>query len=251
MPEPAHRKIVLQNSLLGGLYYADTYQFPRADGEPSPLVAYVGGSVSDAVFDQRLQTEPDVILSVYLKALEVSRRPHVDLFVLPFPAPRLTPVGQDGELPVAETCGGVVTLLETDWRTVLRRRFLNIFVTEILPARGLPLPSTLGIVGFSSGAYLAVGLALDLARAQSVAIMGGTGMAEAVKQCPKEACQGKRFTAYVNDEDNLRANAKFFEAFMRGRGIPVTTLTRPGRHSFADYAANGLAEEAFRFALGE
>ncbi|HNQ77950.1 MAG TPA: hypothetical protein PKJ37_07900 [Acidobacteriota bacterium] len=244
-----HRKLVIEKSLLGGLYFADSYTLSNCGARSPRLVAYIGGSVSEKTFRNRLRTEPTSIFKVFMRAVEASDGQVADLLVCPFPPPSMIKTDNDKQGAEEEDSEGVAVLLDSDWQTVLRRRLLSALLTELLPARNSPMPSTIGFVGFSSGAYLAVGLTLDIAGVKTVATLGGVGMAEAVRQSPREVCHGKRFAAFSTEDDPLRPNIEIFEKFMHKRDIPVEILIRPGCHDFSDYTANGLAEEAFRFAL--
>jgi len=247
---PDHRKVLIRESLMGGPVFADCFRFGPPAAQSAPLVIYVGGSIGEGKYRTRMRTVPEPILREYQKALLPRTRPRPDLLVLPFPPPSMTPLlGGESEDPWNPS-DEVPLLRDDDWRTVLRRRYLSCLVTEILREGEEPLPGRTAFVGFSSGAYLAVSWALDLPSAAGAAALGGTGMAEAVRQSSPECLEGKRFKAFANEDDSLLPASRLFRGFLRHRGSTVELVTRPGGHSFADYAANGFVSQAFEFVLG-
>jgi len=105
------------------------------------------------------------------------------------------------------------------------------------------------LVGFSSGAYLAVSWALDLASAAGAAVLGGAAMAEAVRQSPPHSLHGKAFRAFANAGDTLLPAGRLLRDFLGKKGVSAELDVRPGDHVFSDYARNGSVTAAFTFAL--
>jgi hypothetical protein len=208
-------------------------------------VVYIGGSISDKIYEARRETEPVAVVNEFLAV--AGGIPATDLLVCPFPSPSRTPVGDGAGLEHGPD--GVVVLSENAWQSILRKRFLFYLVSELLRAREAPLPPTLAFLGFSAGAYLAVGLALDLPRAKGAAVFGGTNMAEALAQSPPDAHQGKQFLALAGDEDPLAPNSAEFCSLLSHLGGLGETRAVPASHSFQEYASCGAVRECFAFAL--
>ena len=144
----------------------------------------------------------------------------------------------------------MLLLNEGSWQTILRKRFLVHLVSELLRARKAPLPPVIAFVGFSAGAYLAFGLALDLPRAKGAAVFGGTGMSEAVVQSHPDSVRGKRFLALAGDDDPLAPNAKECCSLLCQFGGHAEARSFSAGHSFQEYAGCGAVRECFAFTLG-
>jgi hypothetical protein len=238
-----HRKILLDASVLGTGAYADAYTAPPGTA-PRPLVVYVGGAISEAEYERRRETPPEPVRAEFQTA--AGPQPEADLLVCPFPPPSRTP--SDGGAPSIRGPDGVEVLPDTAWQSLLRKRFLFHLVGELLRARKAPLPTSLSFVGFSAGAYLAVGLALDLPRGRGAAIVGGTGMAEALAQSPPESGLGRSFLAIAGEKDPLAPRTGEWERLLRRRGLLGECRSVPAGHSFAEYAGCGALRDAFGFA---
>ena len=242
-----HKKLVISESVFGPGAYGDSYTIAGEDKEfLRPLVVYIGGSISDKIYEARRETAPTAVAREFLAA--AGDTPAADLLICPFPAPSRTPSG-DGVEP-GKRPDGVLLLTEGSWQSVLRMRFLVHLVSELLRARGAPLPSAIAFLGFSAGAYLAFGLALDLPKAKGAAVFGGTSMSEAVAQSHPDSFRGKQFLALAGDDDPLAPNASECSSLLcRLGGQAETRLVQAG-HSFQEYAGCGAVRECFAFTLG-
>lgn len=213
LPEPARFE-------LGSLPlrpYVNVYRF----GAGGPLVIYLGGSVTPTVYEARRRSPPTPIAAAFERARRALGETSVDLAVSPCPL-------HDGGDPEG-------------------------WVTELLDALGAQLgaPSALGCVGYSAGAALALRLALLEPRsvASVFGASGITGLLDEVRELADErARKGDRLALgwWMNAEDPLAMASEWVRRFP---SIDVTMSTRPGRHPFADYEANGSVEDAFRFVL--
>ena len=154
------------------------------------------------------------------------------------------------EAPKFEIEDDVPLLQDDDWRSVLRRRGLSCLVTQILRYGEMPLPGELAFVGYSAGAYLAMGWCLDISNAVACATMGGAGMAEAARQAPTDRITRRGYLCLANSDDPLKGNANLFQNYARTLGAIARHEERPGGHPFADYRANGFVKDAFAFCLG-
>lgn len=241
-----HKKLVLSESVFGPGAYGDSYAATGSCNESArPLVVYIGGSIDDKTYEARGQAEPVAVAKEFLAAAGSEQA--VDLLVCPFPPPSRTPAG-DGSEP-ADGPDGVAILSKKAWQSILRERFGVHLISELLRARGTPLPSSIALVGFSSGAYLAVGLALDLPKAKGAAVFGGTGMAEALAQSDGDAHRSKQFLTVVGDDDPLEPRAREFSSLLGRFGGKSKVLTVRSGHSYQEYAACGAVQESFNFAL--
>jgi pimeloyl-ACP methyl ester carboxylesterase len=242
-----HKKLVLSESVFGPGAYGDSYVGGGEGCESErPLVICIGGSISDKIYEDRRKTAPVAVANEF--AAVAGSRPAADLLVCPFPSPARTPQGNGAE--PEDGPDGVPRLSAKAWQSRMRERFAVHLVSELLHTREAALPSSLAFIGFSSGAYLAVGLALDLPRARGAAVFGGVGMAEAVAQSRQDSSRGKHFLALAGDEDPLSPHSKeFCNLLCRFAGQAEARTVRAG-HSFHQYAACGAVRECVAFVLG-
>jgi hypothetical protein len=59
-----HLKLIADPSALGLRLFADWYRFGESQG-PVPVVHYIGGAISSVDHGQRLESEPEAVLSVF------------------------------------------------------------------------------------------------------------------------------------------------------------------------------------------
>ena len=202
--------------------YANLYQ-AGDPATPGPLILYVGGAVTERQHAARFETEPTPILEQFQEAFSSSPLPRVDLVIAPSPTKRVAP---------AE----VLDLFEDH------------FLDELLPAIGSHEPTALAFVGYSLGAHLVTALALGQERARALVTIGGAGIAEAVRAAGPLVARNLSVTLFHNKQDDLPPPARAAAAFPAPLK-PWVMPPRPGRHGFADYAANGSVSEAFGLAL--
>lgn len=206
---------------LPGRPYLNLYRFGSAG--PAPLVVYLGGAVTPAVYEARRASAPTVIAAAFDRARRAVGGPRVDLAISPCPL-------DDGGDPEG-------------------------WVTDLLDAvvAQLGAPTALGCVGYSAGAGLSLRLA-TLEDARAAAVFGGSGVARVLEEL--EAVLARRAAErgplpvgwWMNLADPLGlAGTDWIRRF--ATSIALVTSARPGQHPFADYDANGSVEAAFRFVL--
>lgn len=226
--------------------YADSYRVARCGpGLNLPLVVYIGGSIREEKYEARRDTEPDAVAKEFFAALGDSSA--VELLVCPFPPPSRTPEGDGIEPSVGPD--GIPLLSEGSWQSLLRKRFKHHLMKEVMEEGSLPPPSRMTFVGFSAGAYLAVGLAMDMPAVRGAAVFGGVGMAEAVVQSPEAALKSKRFLAIAGTRDKLSTKSGEFTDFINNRGGRAELKEVLSEHSFQTYAKCGAVREAFKVAI--
>ncbi len=219
-----HEKIIISESRFGFPAYADYYHYGPASGKSVPFMLYIGGYVEPLTYRQRMQTVPDVIARTFEEVLE-TRAESADLLVIP------NPMGDDADLL---------------W---FREQFRLHLVFDLLPQTGNPRPTTMGVVGYSLGAYLAAALALDQPQVGAAALIGGTEMSLAVEEIDPEAAGSKKFMAYGNGDDPFAMENYHFMQLLVHTAHSVDVELGDGGHDFDDYVKNGFVAQAFAFAL--
>ncbi len=219
-----HKKIETENSRFGKKGFADFYRFGET-GEPPPLIVYVGGAITPDEYEARRSTAPDAVAGEFQKALDDRPTPSINLLVAPSP------------------------VLEGEADGTIRSEFLQFVVFDLMGLTPNPRPARMGVVGFSFGAFLGAGLALDLPRARALATLGGAGVAEAVFDSEDRAFEGKRFKAFATANDPFAMDMyKFLHALVK-REIDMEPELGEGGHSFDDYRKVGFVKDAFKFVL--
>jgi pimeloyl-ACP methyl ester carboxylesterase len=205
---------------LGSDVFADLY-LPEGAARSRPLLVYFAGALDERRYEERRRGEPSNVLDEFRFAVGQAGW---GLLVVP-PPPALTEIGPALRLEVAGLVDAFVE--EAGWR-----------------------PLTIATVGMSYGAMLGCALTLEAPRCNRLATLAGVGMKEVVEAAAPDAVAGKAFRCFVNEGDPLSEQSHRFAALMASAGRSVEVVSRKGEHSFADFVANGLAIEAFRFAAG-
>lgn len=201
---------------LAGRPYLNRYRFGAAG--PAPLVMYFGGAITPAVYEARRTSAPTPIAAAFDRARGGQRR--ADLVISPCPL-------DDGGDPDA-WLGEILDVVRAETGT----------------------PVALGCVGYSAGAGLALRLAV-LEEARAVAVFGAAGASNALDDLRVVLAQ--RATPlplgwWMNLGDPLGLRGTEWARGFAG-SISLSPSARPGQHPFADYDANGSAEDAFAFVL--
>ena len=151
---PARVPITTECPQLGHALYANLYRFGAVDGR-RPLLVYIGGSINTETYVERAGGEPLEVLAQLQVATQGQGLAGHDFLVCPAP-------------PKA-------------WETgVLGQDFLRHFRRDLLPKLG-ESPSTIGLVGYSAGAYLAAYVALREPLAIALALVGASNPGAAVE----------------------------------------------------------------------
>ncbi|MBW4056825.1 MAG: hypothetical protein HIU83_15785 [Proteobacteria bacterium] len=221
-----HKKIIVEDSSLGDIAYCDWYRYGEGDGRSIPMVVYVGGSINRGQYLGRIKSEPLPVVEEFSKALSgVGFTDTIDLLVCSY---RPLSMSQAESAP---------------------RAFFNLLLYDFLPKTTNPRPSSLSLVGYSLGAYLAAYLLFNLAAAKSLATLGGCGMAMALAETDNPQLENKRIVSFSNQGDGAEDEDRDFTKILAGHGIAYNIIKRPGLHQFTDYAANGSVEDAFKHAI--
>jgi len=218
-----HNKIIIPNSRFGFTAYADHYHYGEQEGSNVPFIIFVGGATEPSVYLERMETTPDIIVKEFERIMPATLT-SADLMIVPNPMREDSDYSSDRQ----------------DFRFHL---FFDL-MTKTQNAR----PETIGLVGYSLGAYLVTALAFDQPQVKSVAIIGGTEMTSAVEES-ESVPQGKRFMVYGNGDDPLVMEAYVFMKMVIDRGLIADVELGDGGHEFNDYVKNGYVGQAFAFAL--
>ena len=222
---PLHDKIIIDDSILGDVAFADCYRFGDLTVESRPLLHYIGGSISRNVYLSRLKGEPTPVVDEFLPAWMSAGQPAVDLLISSSP-----PSGESRQNGILQD-------------------FFSHLLFELLPGTGNPRPPVMAFVGNSFGAHLASYLTFSLAGGNALAAIAGCGMAEAAIQTPLLNLESKCFMLFSNIDDGTEYEDEEFRRFLSARDIALTIERRPGGHAFDDYRVNGALKDAFAFCL--
>jgi hypothetical protein len=218
-----HQKIVIESSSsLGTTAFADYYSYGCTDG--SPMICYIGGSITPSEYSRRQYTEPLSIVSAFETAWK-REPPAVDLLILSAPP------------------SGPHLLDERLTRTRVH------LLGELLPQTGNPRPPAMAFLGNSYGAHLASYLTFSLAPAIALATIAGGGMAEGAISRTQDHIEDKCCHIFSNLEDGTNDEDVKFIQFLEGKGVSYKLDRREGGHPFADYERNGSVVDAFKFLL--
>lgn len=223
---PVHQKIVVDPSAIDRVAFADWYRFGSGTGHAAPLVIYFGGSISTAVYDARLDTEPLSLVDLFESARAGSGVDSVDLLVVPCP-------------PIGRAC--------PDFRSKIQVLVLE----ELLRRTPNPEPGHVAMLGNSAGAHIAAMLAFELERVRALATIGAVGLVEAANESDLRLFAGKRYKSFASEDDPCSTYTHQFWEAMISRGIAVDVIERDGSHAFEDYVANGSVHDAFAWLLAE
>jgi dienelactone hydrolase len=219
-----HRKIIIPESRFGFTAFADYYHYGPEPGDPVPFIIYIGGLIAPEIYRQRTSTEPSEVRNAFEKALDVRQLP-IDFMVIP------NPIHEDSDLAVSA------------------ENFRLHLIFDLLPQTQNARPFSMGIVGYSLGAYLATSLGLVQPQVRAVSVVGGTEMATAIEESQTEAAKGKHFMAFVNGDDPFSMESYGFMRMLINDALSVDVELGEGGHEFNDYIANGFAAQAFTFVL--
>lgn len=225
MAQYIHRKLVIEDSILGCRAFADWYRF----GDPSldrPVVSYIGGRIHTVEYARRFETEPMPVLERFREALASVPLDRVDLTVSSAP-----PLPSE---PEAEFTGHMLAHLRD----------------EILARLPVLRSSAQAFVGYSLGAHLATHAALATPTARALSVVGGVQVAEAAIAAPPGAPRPLPTMVFSNDCDVIAWTGQDLETTVPPGVLAVSAVRRAGEHGFLDYACNGSLTDAFAFALG-
>jgi dienelactone hydrolase len=214
---PASEHIELETVV--GRPYLNLYRFGAGAG---PLVLYVGGAVTRAVYEARRSSAPTLVAAAFDRARRQLQVARVDLAISPCPI-------DDGGDPDA-WIGDVLTGL----------------------ASRIGAPSSIVSVGYSAGGALALRLAV-LEESPAAAVFGGAGVPQTLDDL-RTVWGGRATDAplavgwWMNLGDPLGMGGTEWMRRFAG-SIDFRPTARPGQHPFADYDANQSVEDAFRFVL--
>jgi hypothetical protein len=217
-----HVRLEIADSPLASHLFADFFRLGRAQAPP-PVVCAWTGALSPGEYEARRQRELGVVKATLERAVEGRHHP-VDVLVISSPNPT------------------------TRSRAQLRND-LAAFSAQLLAASPNPRPPTIGYLGHSAGAWITVGLSLDLPSSRAVATLGGAGMADALVGASHAALRRICFASFVNYDDPLLGETYAFRNALDARGFTLPLEFGPGGHEWTDYVANGLAHQAFRHVL--
>lgn len=220
-----HKKIIVEDSSLGDVAYCDWYRYGEAEGSV-PMVVYIGGAINRDQYLGRMQSEPIPVIEEFTNALSnLGIKGAIDLLVCSY---RPLTMSQETSAP---------------------RAFFNLLLYDFLPRTSNPRPTSLSLVGYSLGAYLAAYLLFNLASAKSLATLGGCGMAMALTETGNPQLENKHIVSFSNKGDGAEDEDRDFTNILAEYGIEYGIIKRSGHHFFADYSANGSVEDAFRHAI--
>lgn len=211
--------IAIELEAIVGRPYLNVYRFGAGAG---PLVLYVGGAVTRAVYEARRSSAPTLIAAAFeraRRALDVAR---VDLAISPCPIDD----GGDPDAWIGDVLAGLIDRIGA--------------------------PSSVVSVGYSAGGALAVRLAV-LEACPAAAVFGGAGVPQTLDELrPVWASRAPQSPLPVGWWMNLgdplgMSGTEWMRRY--GGAIHFHPTTRPGQHPFADYDANGSVQDAFRFVL--
>jgi hypothetical protein len=200
--------------------YANLYRC--GDGGSRPLVLYLGGSISQAVYEERRHSPPTAIAEVFERALQARQMTSVDLVVCPCPVD----TEGDGESWIADHFEESVERLGSK-------------------------PRAYASVGYSAGAGYA--LLLGAPEARALALLGPAIHPEMVTDM-KGVLEQRRLATGEPLEIGWLVNTTDPTGRVRplhglGSCVRIRDFSGSGGHPFADYVANGLASTAFEFVL--
>jgi hypothetical protein len=217
-----HVRVEIADSVLASHTFADFFHLGHATVAP-PLVCAWTGALAPGEYEVRRRRELGVVMAALQRAMDGRNYP-VDVLVIASPDP--TPRSRDQ-----------------------LREDLATFCHQLLAACPNPHPPAIGYLGHSAGAWVTVGLSLDLPASRAVATLGGAGMADALVGASPVALRRIRFASFINDDDPLAGESHVFHNALAARGFDLPLHFGPGSHEWDDYLANGLAQWAFRHVL--
>lgn len=219
-----HRKLILDDSILGPQIHADYYWSGEHLGSSDRLLLFIGGSIPEAKYRRRLNTSPDNLATV---VFDQARGKGVDHSFLAFSTP---PPGQHSpdKLPGA---------------------VLHHLLYELLPSTNRPRPKQLAFAGNAFGACLATHLACSLAPSRALVTFAGVGMTRAAMESNQIALDHLQFMVFSNRDDETAEEDLRFSRFLKGRGRDFPLVKRPGGHAFNDDLNNGSVGAGVSFAL--
>lgn len=195
-------------------------------GTRSAACHYFGGSISTAVCDAHLSTEPLSLVDLFESARAGAGVDSVDLLVVPCP-----PIGR----------------AYPDFRS----RIQAFVVDELHQRIPNPEPGHVAMLGNSAGAHIAAMLAFELERVRALATTGAVGLVEASDENELRLVAGRRYKSFANGDDPCSTYTHQFWESMILRGIAVDVIERAGGHAFEDCVANGSVREAFEWLIAE
>lgn len=223
-----HQKIELPGRCRGLRVYADHFRYGDPERDRGPALVYIGGAITDGVYEARRTTRPRRIEEELTPAMAAVGVEALDVAVVPLPPWVMLP----------------------DERDEIIAEVRRVVLVGILPACGVAASAPVGVVGYSAGGMFAVHLAARSPRVRAVATLAGVGLLHAVMGGPPAALSGKPFFAFANDEDLAAGETAELAGFAPELGLSFEMSWREGDHPFDDYAANGAVTDAFRAVLG-
>jgi hypothetical protein len=220
-----HLKLISHDTSFGHAVFSDWYRFGDSQTEEVPLIIYVGGAISLEEYRKRETTEPLQVVQEFSKAVGNSELSCIDLLVLPFPP---------------EPDAGV------------HQQLFSVLILDLLRQTPNPRPSLIGCVGNSIGASFASYLTFSLKQVKALATLGGYGMVEGANDSNMVGEVAERaYRCWWNaDSPGYMENLFFLQLLIR-YDVDMEIVTGSGGHDFADYAANGAVQEAFKFVIGQ
>lgn len=225
MMSSIHRKIIFADAPWKPFFFADLYCFGNGETAPKPLIYYIGGAGNSRRYEDRVNTEPETLLSDCMQAAASSSCGAFDLIISP--APLTTPEQRETRLD----------------------DFLAFFLNTLVPEAIGPLPPALGFIGSSYGSFFASYLSFRLAQCRSLGLISGMGMIEACEKAGSAAEGHPAIICYSNIDDETGSWTDEFAELMRGRGVNLPVVRKPGERRFDDYRANGAIRDAFSHVL--
>ncbi len=223
--EYQHRKLVFNDAPWPPFFFADIYRFGYPSPDPRPLVYYIGGAGDARRYEDRVKTEPTIFLDEFGNAMAACEQAAVDLIISPAP------------------------LTAPEHRATRLDDFHAFFLTTLIPAAIGGLPPAVGLVGSAYGSFFASYLAFMHEECRALALISGMGMTQAHEKSGKRARRSLAIACYSNADDEIRSWTDEFAAIMKGQGVDLTVIRRPGDRRFDDYHANGSVRDAFAHVL--
>jgi len=220
-------KIEVPHSAVGLDAFADFYRFPAGREDSAPMVIWIGGAISEDKYESRRTTEPLAVLAELEAARTRLGDPPCDALFLSSP-PTLGIHGTHAH------------------RTDSFYRFLAHELFRLLPPRH---PSSLAVIGYSFGGYLATSFAILRPDARALVTIAGVGLREALAPIGGLPPPQLALRCYANDQDFVGSYTLELQKDFAQRGRTLDVIERFGDHPFEDYAENGTIADAFEFVL--
>jgi hypothetical protein len=217
-----HVRLEIADSALASHLFADFFRIGHAT-VPPPVVCAWTGALSPDEYEARRERDLGAVTATLDRMLGAWTHP-ADVLIISSPNP-------------------------TTRSRVQLRADLMAFTVQLLAASPNPHPPALGYLGHSVGAWIAVGLALDLPFSRAVATLGGAEMADALVGARPDVLRRICFAGFVNHDDPLAGETYTFRNALAAHGLSLPLHCGPGGHEWADYLANGLTKQAFCYVL--